>query len=162
MIDLKICFKCNVEKDINKFYKHKQMKDGHLNKCIECAKKDAIEARNKNINYYLEYDKNRSNNPDRVEARKKYSQTEEGMKAHRKAKASWAEKNLIKRSASVLVNNAIKYNKIIKPEYCEECNKHDMKLHGHHDDYAYPLEVRWLCSKCHRKWHKDNGSALNG
>jgi len=37
----KICFKCRAEKDLDGFYKHPQMGDGHLGKCKECTKKDA-------------------------------------------------------------------------------------------------------------------------
>jgi hypothetical protein len=39
----KICFKCNTEKPLSDYYKHKKMGDGHLGKCKECTKKDSEE-----------------------------------------------------------------------------------------------------------------------
>jgi hypothetical protein len=40
---MKKCFKCNEIKELSSFYKHKAMKDGHLNKCVDCTKKDVRE-----------------------------------------------------------------------------------------------------------------------
>ena len=137
----KQCFKCKKEKDLSEFYKHKQMKDGHLNKCKECNKIDAINTRNAKIEHYREYDRKRGNRQDnqyRSEYRDKYPNK---YKAHN------------------MVNNAIKSGKLFH-EPCEVCHTVD-NVHAHHDDYLKPLNIRWLCAAHHSQWHRDNGEALN-
>lgn len=160
MRNSKPCFKCLAVKPLNDFYKHSEMADGHLNKCKECCKKEAISNRLEKIDYYLEYDKGRANLPNRVLQREIYSQTERGKAVSRKARAKWEDSNLIKKAAITLVNNRIRSGAIVKPKNCSECNSDGVRIHGHHDDYSKPLEVRWLCPKCHCKWHKKNGEGL--
>jgi len=159
---MKKCFKCGVFKELKEFYKHAQMADGHLNKCKECNKKDAKENRLSKIDYYTEYERNRANLPHRVKAREDYAKTESGIIASNKAKINWTNNNLVKRSANLIVGNAVRYGKLVKPNNCESCGIEHRRIHGHHDDYNYPMIVRWLCPKCHNKWHKENGQGLNG
>lgn len=46
-------------------------------------------------------------------------------------------------------------NGLVSPEQCSACDR-KCKVHAHHDDYGKPLDVRWLCRKCHFAWHKTN------
>ena len=157
----KQCFKCGEVKPLSDFYKHPMMADGHLNKCKECNKKDVRENRKNNIEYYRRYDQKRSMHPKRVQGRKLYAASEQGKISHRKARQKWNEENLIKRAASTIVNNAVRDGKLKKPNQCEFCGSFNNVIHGHHDDYAKPLEVRWLCPTCHNQWHKENGEGAN-
>ena len=152
---MKVCKTCGTVKDLDHFYAHKKMADGHLNHCIECVKAREIKRRNDNIEKIRAYDRARANDPKRVQARKEYAQSQSGKQAHKRAMEKYKEKFPIKRAAHMIFGNAVKNGKIIRADSCSEC-KSKVKIEGHHDDYSKPLEVRWLCEKCHKAWHKYN------
>jgi hypothetical protein len=158
----KTCFKCNNHLPLTEFYKHSEMQDGHLNKCKECNKADVRKNREDKIHYYREYDKQRANLPKRVEGRAEYAKSEEGKISQNKAKVKWGERNPIKKAASTLFGNWLRYNQESKKDKCESCDSEHPRMHAHHDDYMKPFDVRWLCPKCHSKWHKENGEGKNG
>lgn len=155
MIHSKKCFKCETVKPLTEFYKHSGMLDGHLNKCKECNKKDVRKNRLNKIDYYREYDKKRALIPSRIAARLEYAQTEAGKKMIRIRSKRYKEKYPYKKIATSALGNAIRDKKIKRPESCENCSATG-KIHGHHDDYSKPYDVRWLCVKCHTAWHKVN------
>lgn len=42
---------------------------------------------------------------------------------------------------------------------CEKCGREHVV--AHHDDYAEPLKVRWLCDVHHSAWHHKHGPGAN-
>ena len=66
------------------------------------------------------------------------------------------------RNAISQVNQAVKSGRLKRPKTCSECGKSKVRkngqsdIHGHHNDYNKPLEVRWLCKTCHHAWHEIN------
>lgn len=152
---MKVCRECKQEKPLNEFYKHPSMADGRLNQCMECVKQRVREHRKLNIEKIQAYDKSRSMQPHRVLARKEYVKTEAGKLARKKASEAYAKKYPMKYAAHVITNNAIRDGLLMKAKNCSTCNSEE-KIEGHHDDYTKPLEVRWLCEKCHKEWHRHN------
>ena len=136
----KRCFKCGAIKPLDEFYKHSQMRDGHFNKCKECAKNDVTSHRDENIEKVRLYDNQRS----KLTHRKQYA---------RKHTIDYRKHNPEKYHAHSLVNNAVRDGRLIKPTECEICGEQYQVLHAHHKDYNKPLEVEWLCPVCHSLTH---------
>ena len=57
-----------------------------------------------------------------------------------------------KARAGYLARRAVRDGLIRPKRRCETCRRR-VRLDMHHDDYAYPLRVRFLCRRCHRQWH---------
>ena len=136
----KTCFKCGRLQLLDNFYKHPTMADGHLGKCKQCTKIDVTENRTSKIDYYREYDRVRGNR-----------QTKEYRDSNR-ARYSAAYR------ARELVARCIREKKLFR-QVCEICG--NQNTHAHHDDYAKPLNVRWLCVAHHSRWHKKYGEGKN-
>ncbi len=130
---MKTCFKCGMGKDISEFYRHKAMADGFLGKCKECTRKD------EKLRRIL--------NPEKISAREKIRNAKRWDYMSKLSK-KWREKNPEKYKAHIKLNNSLRDGKIKKPCACEICGL-DRKLHAHHEDYSKPLEVIWLCARCH-------------
>lgn len=64
---------------------------------------------------------------------------------------------------------ALTSGRIVRPNQCERCGQNPgtgrdgrSLLHAHHHDYSKPLDVEWLCVKCHRKETRLPTGAANG
>jgi hypothetical protein len=148
---MKTCFKCGIKKPLSEFYKHSAMADGHLNKCKECAKKDAQKNYRANIKHYKEYEKSRAMLPHRIAARKAYSKTDAFAISRKVSMQKYRNKFPDKYKATTAVNNAVASGKL-KKESCMICGM--TKAEAHHTDYSKHLDVLWLCRKCHCGVHK--------
>ena len=45
-------------------------------------------------------------------------------------------------------NKALAKGLLSKPKQCSICDK-EGDVEGHHEDYAKPLSIMWLCRRCH-------------
>lgn len=152
---MKKCFKCGIEKELSCFYVHKQMADGHLNKCIECAKKDVMIYRDENIEKIREYDRQRGKSPKRLEIgrNRQRNMSPEQRRKRNESRKKWIIENQNKKAAQTILGNAVRDKRIQKPDICSRCGLKG-KIHGHHEDYSFPLSVKWLCPLCHGKEHR--------
>ncbi len=147
----KTCTDCNERFSLPNFYKGSA-------KCKPCYKKRVSKNRVEKIDKYREYERQRGMLPHRIAGRKKYSETTAGKAAQARARKKWLSQNSSKRAAHVILGNAVRDGKILKPDACSVCG-YLGRIDGHHDDYTKPLDVTWLCRSCHVKHHKELNDA---
>ena len=139
---MKTCTICGSLKGLDCFYKNKGMAGGTINQCKDCVKKRVRKNRSEKIEYYRSYDRERG-------ARQDASYL-------RSYRATYPKKYAAHKAVSKAVKSGV-----LVPQSCECCGESD-RVHAHHDDYARQLDIRWLCTPCHKKWHVENGEGRNG
>lgn len=130
----KTCFKCNVVKPLDQFYKHPMMGDGYLNKCKECNKNDVKEnyIANKQKEGYIDKERKR------------------GREKHHRLYSGKSKCNLI---------NSRKYKLKYPEKVIASSKSNKLKMKGfekHHWSYnpEHHLDVIWLTKKHHMKGHR--------
>ena len=183
---MRTCKRCKVEKDDSQFGILRCSKDGINPRCRQCCCKSTKES-NKSSEaianqkkYQAQWQK--QNRERRLQqsrewyernlekaremslaATRKYLKTENGRKKVNKRASEWDRKNPEKRRAHDRAMYAVETGKLIRPDICSSCHK-ECKPHAHHEDYSKPLDVIWLCSRCHFLLHhksKHHAERLN-
>lgn len=67
--------------------------------------------------------------------------------------ARWKSANRLKYLAHKRVEKAIVSGRMIA-QPCQRCGAVEL-VHAHHDDYAHPFDVMWLCPMHHRERHRE-------
>ena len=126
-------------------------------RCKECVKSSVRSNRAEKIEYYQSYDRLRYRQCDkRKDAAKKSAASDAGVRSRRASYLRMKELEPEKYVARNAVNNAIRAGRLIRADSCFFCPQ-THALHAHHHDYSKPLDVFWLCPKCHGKLHMING-----
>ena len=114
--------------------------------CFRCKKSKPLKAFTKNSSFPsgFQYDCRECRAIERKARNKK----------HNEESVIYRQKNPLKVKAHKVIELALLRGEIERPETCEDCSE-EQRLHGHHDDYSKPLDVRWLCQPCHQRFHRE-------
>lgn len=134
----KKCPTCGQTKPFENFYRNASKPDGRSVECAECGRLRA---------------RKRQQSPRVKAVRDAWRKSESGQAMVRRRVRDPAYK--AKKAAHRKVERALISGQLVRPERCEQCPSSE-DLHAHHDDYSKPLEVRWLCRDCHKRWHREH------
>jgi cytochrome c553 len=133
---------CKEEKDQSEYYKRSSSTTGFYRHCKDCHHKIVNKNYKDNSEKYLSQKREYHRANTHVLTRssmKYYNKNPEKLLAHNELK------------------KAIKDGFIVRRYNCEVCGSEGRgsksKIHAHHDDYSKPLDVVWLCAKCHKMVH---------
>lgn len=94
----------------------------------------------------------------KINPRKNFGKDRYCLKCHRDYVKEWRKTHPLneeQKKRDIARSYAYVYLKRgkLKKEPCTTCG--DKKSQMHHPDYNFPLDVIWLCRKCHLKIHAD-------
>jgi len=155
-VDSKECTACGQVKPVGEFYKQRGTADGLRNWCKECMRGyQRAYVRNGPLGLPRRARKNRL--PPDVVKERNAARTKAWRAAHPDRVAAWHGKhrgaNEEQTRAGWKLRRCVVSGQIRKPAACSSCETTG-SVEAHHEDYSRPLEVSWLCRKCHVALHQ--------
>jgi len=135
---MKTCCRCKKEKPESAYHKDRGNPGGLHYMCRDCRSEKYYEDHENNLRMTRQY---YSKNVDRQIERVR----------------NYRERHKKRAAAFVAVSSKTRTGRIKKPGICSQCGSGGI-IHAHHEDYNKPLEVEWLCQKCHKKLHREKRS----
>ena len=146
------CFKCKSNKPIVEFHKCKRNKTGLQSYCIECMR-----TVNRGYNKNPTPERRKKNRACQKRLKesgwiKRYFQRPEVKKRQAAKQREYARNPLLRmrHEARWQVSRKIKTGELVRPKTCSSCKERG-DIQSHHPDYYKPLDILWLCRKCHQK-----------
>jgi len=142
-----LCSACGFRLPPSSFYRDAKGRNGLSYHCKECAKTRARAWQRQNkARHTAQSAAWRAANPER----QKVIQDRQARTPAGKANArTYRQRNREKVRARGTIHNHLRYGKLVR-QPCRDCGG---RAQAHHDDYSKPLDVIWLCQKCHAAFH---------
>lgn len=118
----------------------------------EAKRRQSEEHKKRQKDYYKKWNKSEKGKESLKKSQDKYRKTDNGRLARNKTCRKYREKYTDKFDCHKRYTYAIRIG-AIKKGVCEICGS--SVVHGHHDDYSKPFEVRWLCPRHHMEIHNN-------
>lgn len=145
------CRVCKVEKPISEMAKDRRTITGYISRCASC--KLVVDRAYKETHRQQIRERDRLRYPPserRAEERRRFAREHPDVVRA----AALAQRGTDKVRARDALRYAVRSGRIAKPSSCQDCGRSDLVIHGHHHDYAKPLEVVWVCRLCHSRLHR--------
>lgn len=154
------CRRCEQILERTDFYFRK---NGHIiSPCKRCSfilSREWIKKNPEKRKFQKKRDYNKIRDTD-IHANRLRKTRQERPEIYTKINREWHERNKERvnesNRAGRRVRKAISDGLLTRPLSCSKCGRFDCRIEASHDDYTKPLEVEWLCCKCHRR--KDYGN----
>lgn len=149
---MKRCSACGTQKPLMLFFRNRSSADGHGWQCKDCHGRGVRSSRRKHAPKVLAQKRKWNlahSELVKAKARRYRAKHREEVRAY---VARVKQERPERYAAKLAVRNAVRRGDLSRPSRCENCGER-RRLNAHHPDYSKPLEVKFLCHRCHGDEH---------